>query len=472
MDQPKSNASDSANANAQSAGLAGPTFPCQSFPTEPRLAKLLGVIPQRQPGLWIQRVRIPGGILLADQWRVLAKLARQLTPNTPLHLTTRQDIELHDLSADNVPVAQQGLAGAGMTSLGSGGDTLRNVVVCPRSAGGTSEVPDLLPLAQTIAGALRAYDGIYALPRKFKISLACGRGPGRPFIHDIGFVARQRDGRWGLEVVVAGSLGARPGLGIEFLDWIEPAEALPLALAAVRLFAKHGDRQNRTQARLRHVRQNMGDDAFRQALLREFELVRSEQAWPGIVLNVAGGVGLAERTLTFPNGDITPDAADALAGLADLPGLGVRIGADHRVIVLATDTSACDEQIGRLPALAGNAKMQASVVACPGTRWCSRALADTNSLADRIRAALADKVGCDLCIAVAGCPNGCSQGAVADIGVFGGKSSTDGKTVEKYDILSGGGRGATDVLARPAAAGLSADQALAEVARLAQTLVR
>ena len=376
MNQPPSNANP--GASAQPAGVAAPVFPCQSFPAQPRLAKLLGVIPQRQPGLWIQRVRIPGGILSADQWRALADLARRLTPNTPLHLTTRQDIELHDLSADDEPRAQQVLAEAGLTSLGSGGDTLRNIIVCPCSAGGTSQTPNLLPLAQVIAGALRACDGLFALPRKFKISLACGMECGRPFAHDLGFVATKRDGLWGLKVIGAGSLGTKPGLGIELMDWIDPAEALPLAVAAVRLFARLGDRQNRAKARLRHVRQNMGDDAFVKALMQEFELARAEKSWPGIALDVVGSAGLAERALTFPNGDIAPDAADAMAKLADIPGFSVRIGEDHRVIIFAPDARAIDEQIGRisvLAVLAAHAKKQANVVACPGTRWCSRALA-------------------------------------------------------------------------------------------------
>ena len=453
-----------------SAAPTVPAFPCAEFPTETRHARLLGIYPQRQEGRWMHRVRIPGGILSPDHWRALASIAREFTPATPLHLTTRQDIELHDLSDKDVPAMQRSLAQAGLTSLASGGDTLRNIVVCPCAAGGTSHVPDLLPLGRAIEAVLTAYEGIFTLPRKFKISLGCQRGCGRPFIHDLSFVAIQRGDRWGLQAIGAGSLGAKPATGIVLFDWIAPTDALPLSLAAVKLFAQHGDRQNRTKARLRHVRQRMGDSAFLAALGQEFQAVKTERAWPDIELRVSAAAG-TPRILTFQNGDISPDAADGLATLAELPGLSVRISNDHRVHLMAPDERAVDDQLHRLPALAANARSQANVVACPGTRWCPRGLADTNHLADTIRAALAGEAVDGLHIAVSGCPNGCAANAVADIGIIGGRSSADGQPVEKYALLSGGGRGATDALAQPVAAGLLADQTLMEVIQLAKALL-
>jgi len=457
------------DANEQPAGPDVPAFPCRQFPVVSRHARLLGVYPQRQPGRFMQRVRIPGGILSAGQWRALAEIARRFTPATPLHLTTRQDVELHDLSEQNVPQVQQSLADAGLTGLGSGGDTLRNITICPCAAGGTADTPDLLPLGHAIGQVLAAYEGIFTLPRKFKMSLGCERGCGRPFIHDLAFLAMRRDTHWGMKVIGAGSLGPKPVPGIVLLDWIEPIDALPLSLAAVRIFARYGDRQNRAKARLRHVRLRLGDEAFLAALRQEFEVAQSRRVWPKVALAVAGSTGAA-RVLTFLNGDVPHEAADAIAALADLSVSAVRIGNDHRVSVLAADDSTIDELLGRLPVLAARAGKQVNVVACPGTRWCGRALADTNGLADRIRATLASRPGSDLNIAVSGCPNGCATSAVADIGIVGGRSSVEGQPAEKYAVLVGGGKGTTDVLAQPVAAGLSADQTVAEVVRLAQVL--
>jgi len=442
-----------------------PAFPCMEFPSDTRHAKLLGIYPQRQAGLYMQRVRIPGGVLSGDQWRVLARIARQFTPATPMHLTTRQDIELHDLSTADVPAVQQLLAKAALTTMGSGGDTLRNVIVCPCAAGGTNTAPDMLPLAAAIDQAVAQCEGVFALPRKFKISLGCEQGCGRPFMHDLAFIATQRDGRWGLKVIGAGSLGAKPALGIVLMDWIEANQAVPMSVAAVRLFAREGDRQNRAKARLRHARQRLGDEAFLLALQHEFEAAKAQREWQAVELSVHRIAGLAKRVLTFANGDITSDAADALAAMADLPGFPVRIGNDHRVYVFADSDREADQALARTPSLCDAMHSQINVMACPGTRWCTRGLVDTNALADRIRKAMAGYSG-DLTIAISGCPNGCVTSAIADIGLTGGRSSADGTPVEKFTLMSGGRNGASNVMAQQLATGLSADQAIAEVIRL------
>lgn len=458
--------------NVPSGGLSVPKFPSPVFPAEARHSKLLGIYPQRQPGRFMQRVKITGGVLSGGQWRALAAVMQKFTPETPLHLTTRQDIELHDLTEGDIPVVHSLLADAGLTSLGTGGDTLRNIVVCHCCAGGDGATPDLLPLGHAIHRTLSAFDGLYALPRKFKISLSCGRGCGRPFIHDLAFTLANRDGRLGLRVLGAGSLGAKPGLGIDLLDWIEPGEALPFALAAVRMFAQHGDRTNRAKARLRHVRERLGDRAFKAGLLSEYESVKGSQAWAGICLAPSDKTFAAHKTLTFPNGDVTFPAAEALADLAEVPGVSVRIGYDHRVFVFVSGESGrAADQIIHGPSLFQAVQNQPNVVACPGTRWCSRGLADTNALAARLRAALSGKLGERLAVAVSGCPNGCAANAVADIGLFGGRATVDGQTVEKFLLVSGGGKGGTNVLAATVAAGLSADQAVAEATRLAGQLI-
>jgi dissimilatory sulfite reductase (desulfoviridin) alpha/beta subunit len=161
----------------------------------------------------------------------------------------------------------------------------------------------------------------------------------------------------------------------------------------------------------------------------------------------------------------SPD--ETAGGLADVPGLALRIGVDHRVALLAAEGVAVDGRLAQRPALAGALKRQPCVIACPGTRWCSRALADTHGLADRIRTAVADRADADLMIAISGCPNGCVASAVADIGIFGARSNIDGRPVERYTLVSGGGCGASAQLARPVAAKLGADEALSEVVALA-----
>ena len=106
-------------------------FPSRQCPEEPDRQRLLGIYGQRQEGLLMQRVKVHGGRIMAPQLRTLALLAEQYTPSYPLHLTTRQDVELHGVRPPDVPDIQRGIADVGLTTVGACGDTLRNVTVCP-----------------------------------------------------------------------------------------------------------------------------------------------------------------------------------------------------------------------------------------------------------------------------------------------------------------------------------------------------
>ena len=440
-------------------------FPCPRVPDEPARARLIGLYPQRRPGLWMQRLKVIGGVLDARQWRALARAAGHFTPATPLHLTTRQDVELHNLTPDRVPAAQRMLADSGLTGLGACGDTLRNITVCP-CAGALPGTVDLLPAAWIVRRLLEAQPAILALPRKFKISLSCGPTCGRPWINDLGFVVRRQGGQTGFHLIGAGSLGARPATGILLADWLAPGDVLPTVLAAVRLFAAEGDRQHRSRARLRHVRLRLGDEAFLAALRRTVQAVRAERPWPELPLPETQDAFAARRTLTFPNGDVPPAAADALADLADRDDVRVRIATCHQVIAFGRSETQLLDALAALAPLAEAAKPQPVVVACPATRWCSRALADTNGLADRVRRGLADRLPPGAVVCISGCPNGCAHSRVADIGVTGALDRSAGTPAEAYDLYVGGGMGRSAELARRVARKLSAEQVPAEIAGL------
>ena len=445
---------------------SAPTFPRDRVPEEPGDARLVGLYPQRQEGSWMQRLKILAGRLSGGQWKALAAIAREFTPSAPLHLTTRQDIELHDVPTDAVGPVQTRMAKADLTGLGACGDTLRNLTVCPRSgaAGGTV---DLAPLAWQIRRMLEAAPEIYSLPRKFKISLSSGPdGLARPYISDLGFVARRRDGAWGFQVIVAGSLGAKPGTGIEMFDWLTPKSVLPLTWAAVELFNDCGDREHRNRARLRHVRERMGDEAFTAALAERFERVEASADGPDVDLPDAPAGFDESIALTFPNGDVPPDAAEALGQLADRDDLRVRIAISHRVLLFGPDHPTLAQAVTDLPALAASAKPQPSVVACPGKRWCPRALVDTNAVADAIREQLADRLSPGLRLCVSGCPNGCGHSGVADIGLSGVLTKVDRQRVEAFRIVTGGGNGADARLAETAAEKVPADKVVETIADL------
>lgn len=427
------------------------TFPCQTVPADADRARLLGLYAQRQTGRWMQRTKILGGQLSAAEWRALAAIARRHTPGTPLHLTTRQDIELHDLSAEQVPDVQRALADAGLTGLGACGDTLRNVTVCPCSGLATGSA-DLHPLAWRLRRMLEAHEHIYSLPRKFKIALACGESCGQPWINDLALVACRRDGRWGLTVYGAGSLGARPRTGIRLFDWIPPEEAAPLTRATVEFFHAHGDRENRRRARLRHVRERLGDTEFAARLRAAFEQARADRPVEPVTLcepdRDVQPVLDGRAVLNFANGNVSPEAAEALSVLAGSSSLCVRIANHHRVIVFAASDEAHRRAVDAHEALRSAAALRAAVVACPGSRWCSRALVNTNAPADRIRAELTDELPAGSTVCISGCPNGCGHTGVADVGLSGCLVSTDSGRQEAFDVRIAGGMGRDPRLAR------------------------
>jgi sulfite reductase beta subunit-like hemoprotein len=437
------------------------------LPSEPAHQRLAGLYPQRQDGLWMQRMRVPGGRLTASQWHAVAALVRELTPEQPLHLTTRQDLEIHGLRAEAVPAAQRQLVEAGLTSLGACGDTIRNVTVCPCS-GVAPGAPELLGLAQAITELLQSQAGAFSLPRKFKVSLsACADGCAQPWINDVGLVAKPgASGGWAFDAIVAGSLGALPATGIGFPLPLAADDALPFVLAALRLFERHGDRDNRRRARLRHVRQSLGDAVFLDLLERELDAVKQERDWPLVELAAPSAPLPARRQLHFDDGNIAADQAGALARLAGRDDLRLRLTNHHRLAIFGPDDQTLADAVAQV-GLAQHAAAGPRVVACPGTRWCSRGLADTGALAAEVRRQLQGHQAGDLLIAISGCPNGCAHTAVADVGASGVLTGSPGQRREAWNVVAGGERGKGPGLALPVAGRLDLQQAAARIAALA-----
>jgi len=404
---------------------------------------------------------VPAGEFAASQWAALAQAARTLSPDEPLHLTTRQDVEIHGLTAETVPQAQAILAQAGLTCVGACGDTIRNVTVCPCS-GVCSGCPDLTDLARRITELLQAEPGAFALPRKLKVCLsACPKACSMPYINDLGLVAKPADGGWRFDVVVAGSLGAKPATGIPLGRDIGPDEALPLALAALRLFAARGNRENRRAARLRHVRQTVGDAEFLDLLGQQFQATLAERTWPRIEL-ASPQPGLpAKQTLHFDDGNMVIEAADALASLAGRDGIRVRVAPHHRVIVFGRSDQALSAAIAEA-GLASHSRKGPRVVTCPGTRWCSRALADTQALASAVRKRIAgaEAKTDNVLIGISGCPNGCAHSGAAAVGAVGLRAGGQ----ERWNVLTGGQGGRGPGLAGPLADKLSLDEAADAIA--------
>ena len=210
-------------------------FPSPVYPTTTRAERLLGLYDMREPDTHMQRIVVPSGQISVAQWRRVGELAQRFTPGASIHVTTRQDLELHGVETDDVPAIHAALHEAGLTTLRAAGDTLRNVTCCPGSGLCTSGV-DILPVAQAMVAACERLPWFMDLPRKFKVSFsACGNVCGRPWIHDAG-IYPVGDGTY--RAILAGSLGGRPGMGIPFERPIGLPEVIPLVVAAMGLLSQ------------------------------------------------------------------------------------------------------------------------------------------------------------------------------------------------------------------------------------------
>ena len=417
-----------------------PVFPCTELPDSPAEARLLGLYPQRQDGLWLQRVKVLGGALEPKQWLALAGCCERVTAGTPLLITTRQDIEFHNLSRDAVPQLQKSLAGYGFTGLCSCGDTLRNITLCPDN-GLTAGAVALRQSAEAVLLALMQYEAVFRLPRKFKINFSgCEKSCGQPWINDLGFVAREHGGSILYQVIGAGSLGSRPAPGIVLRQELDPADAPAFALAALQLFNEHGDREHRAKARLRHVRERLGNAQFLHLLNEAFERCRGT-ASAGPALAVPEKMYRRIALLSFPCGLLVPSHARAIAQ----SGFIARIQNHHRIALYSSDPRETGEFIQKHPVL-GRFASGLDIVSCPGTTWCKHALINTHAVELALRKNLPPDFA--QAIRISGCPNGCAHSGIARIGLIGRKRKDgQGRSMEGVQVLTNGGMGLTPELA-------------------------
>ena len=374
----------------------------------------------------MQRIRVLGGRISWQQWRKVAELVRRYTPDTPIHITTRQDIEMHNLAGEDIKDVQQELLDVALSTRGACGDAIRNITVCPgcRYAPVTGGV---FALAQFVNEHLAAQS--FNLPRKFKISFSgCLFGCAKPWLSDLGFVA-QKDGKF--TVIGAGSLGAKPALGITLYTDLNAKHILPLCIAVLRFFEQTGDRENRSRARFRHVREKLGNEEFKAQLDKRFGQIRCDEDWPQVPLAAPDrNVKLLWR-LQLTNGNINPDEAIQLADTAEPNGAELRINLEHSLELYGPQTIKLPDNLASLENLP-------VIIACPGISTCARGLTDTWGAADAIRQRIAPIRRTDVRINISGCPNGCAHSAVGEIGLIGMRRKRDGQSADCFQVLSGG----------------------------------
>jgi sulfite reductase (NADPH) hemoprotein beta-component len=221
------------------------------------------------------RAKIPQGILAAEQLERLADVAERFSRGF-LHVTTRQNVQLHFVRLGEVGAAMQALADVGLTTREACGNAVRNVTTSPTAGVAADEVFDPVPYADALTRFLLRHPLSSTLPRKFKIAFS-GGGADHAFasINDIGWHARMKDGVRGFRVTVAGGTAIWCQTGRELFSFVAAGEILAVAEAVLRVFHARGDRVHRHKNRLKFLVKQMGWDAFAAEVLREYEAVRA-----------------------------------------------------------------------------------------------------------------------------------------------------------------------------------------------------
>src|SRR5215813_13198460 len=234
-----------------------------------------GTYGQRQPGFQMLRVKIPSGILDANQLRVMAEIGDKYSTGRG-HLTTRQNVQFHFVKLENVPAAMRLLADCGLTTREACGNTVRNVTSCPLSGICPSESFDVTPYALGITRFLLRHPDFHDLPRKFKIAFSGCEDDGNcavAGIHDVGLIARVRDGQRGFKVLVGGGLGSLPTEAAVLNEFLPAEELLPTVEAVLRVFSETGNRKNKLKARMKFVLRDKVIEEFKRLVAENRMLV-------------------------------------------------------------------------------------------------------------------------------------------------------------------------------------------------------
>src|SRR5579864_5473415 len=234
------------------------------------------------PGM--QRIKVPGGGLNAQQLEVMADLAEEYSDGIA-HVTTRQDFQLHYVHIEDTPALMRRLAAVNITTREACGNSVRNVTACPYAGTCQDEVFDVTPYSRVLSKFLMGHPDCQNFGRKFKPAFSgCAQHAcGLTNLHDLGLIAATRieNGREkrGFTVYVGGGLGAVPYSAKLFDSFVPVEELLPLAQAIGLVFARLGEKKNRNRARLKFLVQDLGIEKFRDLVLEERKNLPPDPRW-------------------------------------------------------------------------------------------------------------------------------------------------------------------------------------------------
>lgn len=446
-----------------------------------RLAR--GVYGQRQQGVQMVRIKLPYGKMTFAQWQRIAAVSDEFS-NGNLHLTTRQDIQVHFVSLDRTPQLWAELEKDSVTIREACGNTVRNITASDTAGIDMDEPFDITPYAHAMFEYFLRKPLCQEMGRKFKIAFSSSeKDTALTFMHDLGAIPRIRviDGKEvrGFKVLIAGGLGAQPHLAVATHEFLEADLLIPYLEAVLRVFDRHGERNSRHKARIKFLVQKIGIDAFNELVAAEQKALTHQtytidvDSFPAAVLpsysTAADAVpanpyqyelwqstnvikqkqdGFVAVYVRVTNGNISSDTSRFLIEqLKDVVADDVRVTVNQGLQFRFVKPQ-------HLPYIynvlnhAGLAKpgfgSVADVTSCPGTDTCNLGISNSTGTAIALSELIEEEFpqflyNKELAIKISGCMNSCGQHGMASIGFHGSSLKAKGQVLPALQVLIGGG---------------------------------
>jgi sulfite reductase (ferredoxin) len=452
-----------------------------------RLAR--GVYGQRQQGVQMVRIKLPYGKMTLAQWKRIASVSDEYSTGN-LHLTTRQDVQIHFVSLDRTPELWSDLERDDITIREACGNTVRNITAADIAGIDPEEPFDVTPYAHAAFEYFLRKPVCQEMGRKFKIAFSSSeKDTALTFMHDLGAIPRIRningkDVR-GFKVLVGGGLGAQPFLAIPVHEFLEEDLLIPYIESVLRVFDRHGERNSRHKARIKYLIQKIGIDAFNELVAQE-QLALTQQrykvdtskhettintnteSYRDTILTAKPEnidpfrFGIWKETNVFrqkqegyfavyvrvANGNISSDASRVLIDqLKDIIADDVRVtinqGLQFRFIKEEHLEYVYSVLAGEGLAAAGFGST-ADVTSCPGTDTCNLGISNSTGTALVLSELIEDEFpeflyNKELAIKISGCMNSCGQHGMASIGFHGSSMKAKGQVLPALQVLIGGG---------------------------------
>ena len=433
---------------------------------EKNISKWYGIYSSRQPGNHMARIVIPGGVITSTQARNIARVAEKYAMGR-LNITTRTSVQLHWLKVGSLADLMRDLSEEGSTTRHGCGDVTRNVTACPLAESCRYRRFNVLPYAAATSTQLGDADDLNNLPRKFKVTYSgCGAGCAQPYINCVGAIAvvREEGGaeKRGFKVVIGGGMGATPYIAQELFSFVPEDRMIAVARAIALLFRDHGDRFNRSKARLKYVVERLGIDRCREIVLENLAaegvategliasgFVERDQSYPDRPLAEEDPIGTDGKITVramIPKGELTHHQLRRLAELSEIYGdQKVRTSNRQNLELAGVERAKAEEvkaEIGKLRLSTAGFFGLRDIVPCVGTTYCPKAVATTRELYDLLMPVVSlskyTAIQKKAVVNITGCPNSCSPYRIADIGFRGMRIREEIGSVEGYEMTLGG----------------------------------